>query len=133
MTSGIQTFHRTLDLVCTGLKSTDRHSIGFVRSIVEHGSFIKESPIDPLQWDPFCRNVLCELEVIVAPCFECKAAAHATRRMDHNSNVRVHVGTHPVSPVILEGITIKDQQLHHESSRRTSDGHNRWLLCSCGR
>ncbi len=99
----IQTLLRSLDLVCTGLKTADRFIVDFALSIIEHRFLVKVLGIDPLQRDPLHGEVTGGVEVMATLDLELESVLHITSCVDQNADFRVGVRAHKVRPVILEG------------------------------
>ena len=101
--------------MCTGLKRANRRVVGLVIPIVEHGSLVKIFGFNPLQWDPLRRIVGGALKIMAAPNLEPEAVSYISTRLHQNPNIGISMRAYPVSPMIHEGSTVVNHQLHQES------------------
>ena len=126
VTDCVQNFPWSFDLVSTPLKATDRHMVDFIFSVVKHSLLLKVFCVDPLQWDPCRRNIVGCLQVFTALDFELEATSHITCRVYLYADIRICMRPNKVRPVIFEGRSVPDQQLHHKSSSRACQRYCRF-------
>lgn len=125
ITSCIQALPRGLNLVRTGLELTYRHIVNLVFSVVRHRFFIKVLAINPLQRYPLRGRKFVCAEVAAALNLELETISHIASRVDLDSKILISMRTHPVRPVVFEGMAIVDQQFDKEGSRRALFRHRR--------
>lgn len=118
VTDCVQTFPWSFDLVSTPLEATDRRIVDFVFSVVKHSLLVKVACVDPLQRDPCRRNVVGCSQVFTALDFELEATSYIASRVYLYADIRVRIRPNKVRPVIFEGRSVSDQQLHHKSPNR---------------
>jgi hypothetical protein len=78
-----------------------------------------------LERDSFRGGRFICAEVAAALNLELEAISHIASSVDLDSEILIGVRTHPVRPVVFEGMAIVDQQFNEEGPRRAMFRHGR--------